>query len=235
MKIVQRNCPKVLFLASLLLILVISGNASAYTSSGGVEDGDRVELKYELYVDGALHDSSTSWTTSVSQASLVLGFYLNVLGMKLNTPKSFSVPPDQGYTNAGHELYQKTLDFRNVEILDIVTDASPDDGDAGVMDRIAQNVGGGKLGEFIVLWLIPALIISGVCYALYISRHRFAKVTAALSAIVPASLKKRMSLCEICGAHQEGVCGKCGAKLCRNCFLPQCPKCKSNKFLPMRK
>ena len=219
---------------TIIMVMVLTSYATAYTTDGGLEENDRVKFSYELYVDGSLYQKSKEFETTVSLTNLVEGFYKNVLGMKLGESRSFTVPPDEGYTSPSHELYGKTLDFRNVVLLEIVVDASPNDGSPSVINT-SDDTQGSKLGEALVTYILPGLAVVGIIYVLFLLRHRIGRVVNRAEALLPAGMKKHLSVCEVCGAPQEGNCKKCGAKLCRNCFGTNCPYCGSNVFIAKKK
>ena len=41
-----------------------------------------------------------------------MGFEKGIIGAKLNEEKTISIPPEEGYNQPGHPLYNKTLYFK---------------------------------------------------------------------------------------------------------------------------
>ncbi len=96
-------------LAVLILSALVSG--SAYTTFGGIETGDVVNLDYVLSYDDEVQQEGPDFETEVSPNKLIQGFYEGLLGMKVGEDKEIVVPPDKGYTDPSHSLYGKFLYF----------------------------------------------------------------------------------------------------------------------------
>ena len=103
----------------LTLVLIVSTNTVAYTTTIGIEENDEVNMKYILSYDGEIQQENDDFTTVVSSSGLIEGFYLGLLGMFEGQQKNIVVQPDQGYP-PGHELGGKILYF-DVTINKIVT------------------------------------------------------------------------------------------------------------------
>jgi hypothetical protein len=206
------------FVFFILILNTITSSTSAYTDTLGIEEGDTVDLEYDLRIQGADEIEETGrFETEVNDFSLIVGFYEGLLGMKIGEDKVIIVPPNKGYTNPTGDLNTdkligETLVF-NVHIFGIVknirSQGSSSDGD--LFDKIVQGV---KVVGIIAL-------IAFVSIGLYGLR---AKTTT------PACLH-----CKSLGrsTNAEGKCSKCGSTYCRASFGRGCPNCKSNSFIPL--
>ena len=95
-----------------VVIVMLHTTAYAYTEQNGVSEGDTVNLDYELKVDGNLEDKGNIPTAKIGpDGGFIEGFWKGVIGMKLNIYKSFTVPPEQGYTDPSSQFYGKSLEF----------------------------------------------------------------------------------------------------------------------------
>ena len=96
--------------------------------STGIQTGDTVKLSYKMWSDkdgdGQVNpelqapDDEGTFEPTITDTSLIYGFYKNVLGMEEGQTKEFYVPPEEGYTQPGHQYYGVTLYFW-VETIDI--------------------------------------------------------------------------------------------------------------------
>ena len=129
---------KLVLLTLFLSLLIVTQSTHAYTSSGGVELNDVVLIDYILTVDGEIEDQAQNWQTEVSDR-LVVGFYEGLIGMKVDTEKSFDVQPHEGYTDESYGLYGKILHFE-VYLISIVRNIRDNpDGDSGVSDVLKNT------------------------------------------------------------------------------------------------
>lgn len=200
----------------LLNLFLMSNQTSAYTSSLGIEDGDKVNLDYILTYDGEVQENGPGFEPTVSEGDLIQGFYEGLLGMKLGEEKHIVVPPSKGYTKPGHELEGKTLIF-DVLINYIISNIRGDDYDIGTEGGVGTTLK--SIGN--VILILGAL---GVGYLGY------------------SGFKNRITVpncahCTIQGrsAKSEGSCGSCGGHFCRSSFAKGCPNCHSNTLIPMKK
>lgn len=198
-------------------IILLSNVAHAYSTTKGVERGDVVDLNYELNVDGVQQDKGNIPSAKIdSDGGFVEGFWKGVIGAKLQSYKSFSVPPDQGYTNPTDKYYGKTLDF-TVYVNKIITDVSPGDSAGG------SSSGGALTKVFTVAkWVgLAGLLFLGVFF--YSNRATYT---------TPKCVH-----CKTMGRdnYAEGTCSKCGNAYCRSSFSRGCPNCKSNSYIPYNK
>lgn len=92
-----------------VIVLGLSSSTQAYTEDLGIEDGDVADLEYKILEGEKIIDSGRVDFT-ISNTSLIRGFYKGVLGMKIGETKEFSIAPNDGYTQPDNELYGKTLD-----------------------------------------------------------------------------------------------------------------------------
>ncbi len=91
-----------------------------------IQDGDVVTLDYKLWADtshtgniatwydggnAAPINNATAWNTTVSNSSLIAGFYQELLGKSVGFSTIFTVPPSQAYTDPSSQLYNLTLIF----------------------------------------------------------------------------------------------------------------------------
>ena len=125
----------------------MSYQASAYTSSIGIEKDDVVNLDYVLTVDGKIKEEGpgTDITVTTGQGGVIQGFYEGLLGMKVNEEKKIVVPPSKGYSTG--ELAGKTLYF-DVLINYIVSNVRGEDYTDGAEGGVGTTLK--KIGNVIV-------------------------------------------------------------------------------------
>lgn len=201
---------------SLLFILMIQTvPVSSYTNSGGIEDGDYVVLDYRLSYDGELQDTADNWETEVAEGELIAGFYQGLLGMKEREEKNIVVPPEDGYTDSGHDLYGKTLIFDVfIEAISQNVRDSDDGGDSTGTGSFLSALGTGIL--------VLGVGVVGI-YAIIVLQGR---ATTPYCAHCKSIGRKTRS---------EGYCGSCKTHYCRASFRKGCPNCGSNTYVPHKK
>lgn len=106
----------------------------ALIKNAEVTQGDEVTLNYIGYLeDGTVFDSSikdfrnkqvtkdtllsdgTEYnpiTFKTATNAVIPGFEKGIMGAKLNEEKTITIPPEEGYNQPGHPLYNKTLHFK---------------------------------------------------------------------------------------------------------------------------
>ncbi len=207
---------RILFFASFVLLILLTAQVQqikAYTSSGGIEDGDEVILDYVLYVDNKEYQKGNDFDTVVKKGTLIDGFYEGLLGMKIGEEKRIVVPPDKGYTNPSDELYGKELVF-DVYFKELVHN---------VRDDTSSTSSGTGLGNALTTIgeIITGIAIIAFLGYIYIqSRSRI-----------------KNPYCEHCLEHNiktrsDGHCSKCGKYYCRASFAKGCPNCGNNTLIP---
>lgn len=212
-----------IFTLTLLFVLIFSPQSStAYTSGGGLETGDIVDIDYEgILEDGEIFDPGpTLFNQEVksdgTSGSVITGFYEGLLGMKVGDRKEIVVQPEDGYTSPSHNLYNKVLIF-NVYIVRLVENVRGDDGE--------DDSGSGTFAKIVDVFTKIAGTVLVIGAFAYMWNFR-------TNVQIPNCVH-----CESIGrkhVNAEGKCKKCGNGYCRASFSKGCPNCHANSFVPLK-
>ena len=107
-----------IYVFSLILFTLFLPQTSGYTTAGGIEDGDEVNLHYILSYDDKVQEDNPDFTTVVEKGRIIDGFYAGLKGMKNGDQKNIVVDVGEGYPPS-HNLGDKILYF-DVTINEIV-------------------------------------------------------------------------------------------------------------------
>ena len=213
-------------------MLMLNVHVSSYTDENGLEKDDSATFYYDLYVDGSLYQSPENPVELVvSPNALLVKFYDNVLGMKIGESKDFILTANEGYTDSNHALFDKDLDYRNVTLVEIITNvrsnAQPNAQPQGEPQGEQQGESDGDsspffLNEYFIIAVVIIALLGGIVFLII-----------GLRILIQSSLfTGKLSSCSACGKKKEGECVKCGTSFCKKCFHPKCSKCNSNRFKP---
>jgi hypothetical protein len=150
--------PYFIIFASLILLLV--SPALGYTDCDGIEDGDVVLMSYTAEIrggdrDGEQFDTGTRVQFTISENSLIEGFYEGALGMKVGERKEIVVPPEKGYSSG--DLAGQTLVFDTT--LDEIVEGERDCGSSGTDSQNTEpaiNLDGSL--SLPLFWIVLALV-----------------------------------------------------------------------------
>ncbi|MHA1303253.1 MAG: hypothetical protein ACTSQE_04660 [Candidatus Heimdallarchaeaceae archaeon] len=198
-----------------LCILLIIPELESRAYDDGLEENDLITYGFHLIVDGKTieyHDEYTPVRILFNEKNIKpVGLYKRMLGMKLGVPKSFDVPPEEGFDASDPQwgyLAGKTLHYQNVEIYSV----------EGV-DTNTNNNGSGNANILEIIVVILGITGSFV-------------VAFGIYRIYPKIFFKR---CSICKARAVGKCSSCHELFCTRCFSNGCPKCKSRTLIRLKK
>ncbi|MDH5402670.1 MAG: FKBP-type peptidyl-prolyl cis-trans isomerase [Candidatus Heimdallarchaeota archaeon] len=206
------------FIICIITISFISINpVSSYTPCVGIEEFDVVDFAYTLWNDGTGEEiesrDSASFEVKTGQGGLIVGFYEEVLGMFIDEEKTFVIPPNKGYTDQSHNLYNVYLKYT------VYVNGIKD----GMRDEDCDN----KINSGFVSKILKGLMwVAGIIVGIIV-----------ISAISTQTKQQTLDKCHHCKSIgkisvSEGKCSRCGNAYCRASFSKGCPECKSNSFIP---
>ncbi len=200
-----------------LLLIISPSNATGYSGSSGIEDGDIMDIEYTgRYADNqeVFETRRVNFNIKLGEGGIIEGFYDGLLGLKVGDSAEINVPIGKGYTQTtapSPELADRALIFE-VFIHTVVVNVRDNDDDSSGLS--------GTIGT--ILTVIAVITVAAL-------------VLIAFYALRSKAISADCVHCESMGRKNvtaEGKCSKCGQPYCRASFSRGCPNCKGNSFIP---
>ena len=203
-----------IILLTLGLLISVNTRAKAYNEEVGLETGDVIDVEFDAIIMGGSRDGefailNKNSILELTPSAMISGLYETLLGMKINEiKKNVIIPPEKGFTETSHELYNLTLNY-NIHILQLIHNNN--------FSSLSTQESKSGLFEKFIFYIKVMLILFAIFYFLILIRQRFRKFNRVM--------------CTFCNSTADGKCGKCGTMSCRASFSSGCPNCKSNTFV----